>query len=153
MKSKAVLVALLAALTYMLVGFSMPIVFAQGEAQPIEVPITFGWIIAAWLIYSFVGFFASGEPFSGLKFARTFLVTIIVCFIALALKITPANVVTQYGPIIDQIAATIINTGPGITLIYILEKLWKIVDNIRTKLEKAKEIVSAPGPPTPKPTS
>jgi hypothetical protein len=151
MKSKAVLVALLATLTCMLVGFSMPIVLAQGEAQPVEAPVMFGWTVGAWLIYSFVGFFASGEPFNGLKFARTFLVAIIVAFIAVALKITPANAATSYGSIIDQFASVIINTGPGIGLIYLFEKVFKFSQFLKTKLEKAKELTSAPGPPTPKP--
>jgi membrane-bound acyltransferase YfiQ involved in biofilm formation len=149
MKSKVVLVALLAALMCILVGFSVPTAFAQGEATTAEASVTFGWIVAAWLIYSFVGFFASGEPFNGLKFARTFLVTIIVAFIAIALKITPANVVTSYGSIIDQFASLIINTGPGIGLIYLFEKLFKFSQLVKTKLEKAKELASAPGPPKP----
>jgi len=149
MKSKLVFAALLTALTCMLVGFSVSIVHAQGEAQTVEAPLTFGWIIVAWLIYSFTGFFASGETFNGVKFARTFIITIVAAFIAIALKVSPGNVTTQYGPILDQIATVILNTGPGITLIYLLEKLWKIVSNIKTKLEKAKEIASAPGPPTP----
>ena len=154
MKSKLVLVALTVALTC---GLMMGLVCAQGNETtsveaPIttaEAPITFGWIIAAWLIYSFVGFFASGETFNGVKFARTFIITIVAAFIAIALKVPPGNVTTQYGPVLDQIATVVLNTGPGITLIYLLEKLWKIVSKIKTKIEKAKEIASAPGPPTP----
>jgi hypothetical protein len=136
----------------MAIGAIVPMAFAQGETEPVtpgpeEAAITFGWIVAAWLVYSFVGFFASGESFNGIKFAKTFLVTILVGFIAIALKIAPTTVATEYGPILDQIATIIVNTGPGITLIYLLEKLWKIVVALKTKWEQAKQIAAGPGPP------
>jgi membrane-bound acyltransferase YfiQ involved in biofilm formation len=148
MNSKIVLAALLVALC-MVMGATVSVVFAQGETEPIEVQsvLTFGWIIASWLIYSFMGFFASGESFNGVKFAKTFLVTLIVAFIAVALKITPATVVTEYGPVLDQIATIILNTGPGMTLIYLLEKLWKIIVALKTKWEQAKQIAAGTGPP------
>jgi hypothetical protein len=148
MKSRVIVAALL---VMTLLCMTAPLACAQGEAQTVEAPVTFGWIVAAWLIYSLVGFFASGEPFNGLKFARTFLVTIIVAFAAIALRITPANVLTSYGSIIDQFASIIINTGPGIGLIYLFEKLFKFSQLVKTKLEKAKELAPAPGPQAPKP--
>jgi hypothetical protein len=150
MKSKIVLVAILVLLSLSAVGVMTPMVCAQSKTEPIETgqpAVTFGWIIVAWLIYSLVGFFASGESFNGVKFAKTFLVTLIVAFIALALRITPATVVTEYGPVLDQVVAIVLNTGPGITLIYLLEKLWKIIVALKIKWEKAKELATGPGPP------
>lgn len=153
MKSKIFLIAVLVmVLMYMTVGF-VPMAYAQDEAEIPEAPVTFGWIIIAWLIYSFAGFFASGESFNGIKFARTFLVTIIVAFTALALRIPPANVVTQYGAIIDQLATVVMNASPGVMLILLSEKLLKIVNNFKAKWEKAKEVAhTGLGSPSPKPT-
>ena len=150
MKSKIVLVVILVTLfTGIAVGFSVSIVYAEGETETNEAPVTFGWIIAAWLIYSFVGFFASGENFDGLKFARTFIVTLVVAFIALVFQIPPANVVTQYGVIIDQVATVVLNTAQGISLIYLSEKFMKILAATKAKWEKARELAQTGlGPPS-----
>ena len=146
--NKKMLFVALLVLLCMVIGAITPMVFAQGETEP-EVPVSLGWIIIAWLVYSFSGYFASGEQFNGIKFAKTFIVTIIVLIIALALKITPTTVATQYSPVLDQVATVILNTAPGITLIYLLEKVWKIIAAYKAKWEKAKELAlpGTPGPP------
>jgi len=136
-----------------LVTTSMPImvVVAQnGEAMPVAPETTFGWVILAWLIYAVAGLVASvttsTEHFDAIKFARSLLIMLLTGLIAVAFRISPANVETQFGGLITTIANLIVNTALGVTLIYLVDKLWKIIANLKAKVEAARAAVG-PGPP------
>jgi hypothetical protein len=44
----------------------------------------------------------------------------------LAFRFSPANVETQFGGVITILANTIVNTAPGVALIYLVDKIWKL---------------------------
>ena len=130
-----------------------PVVVAQSEAVPVAPETTFGWVAFAWLIYAVAGLVASvtktpGEPFDPVKFARSLLIMLLTGIIAIAFRISPANVETQFGGLITTVANVIVNTAPGVTLIYLTDKLYKFVTNAKAKIEAA-HAVSAPGPQKP----
>ena len=131
---------------------TIPMVVAQSEAVPIAPETTFGWVILAWLIYAVAGLVASvttpTEHFDAIKFARSFLIMLLTAFIAIALRISPANIETQFGGLITTIANLIVNTGPGLTLIYLFEKVYRFIMNTKAKIEATRGL-SATGPPSP----
>jgi len=133
-------------------AITMPVVLAQSEAVPIAPETTFGWVILAWLIYAVAGLLASvttpTEHFDAIKFARSFLIMLLTAFIAIALRISPANIETQFGGLITTIANLIVNTGPGLTLIYLFEKVYRFIMNTKAKIEAARGL-SVTGPPRP----
>ena len=131
---------------------AIPMVVAQTEAIPVAPETTFGWVILAWLIYAVAGLVASvttpTERFDAIKFARSFLIMLLTAFIAIALRISPANIETQFGGLITTIANLIVNTGPGLTLIYLFEKVYRFIMNAKAKIEAAHGLQST-GPPRP----
>ena len=151
MKNPIIFVAAVLALLCLTLGTLTPTVWAQDETpETPEATATLGWIVVAWLFYSILGLLAAastGQTFDGMKFAKTFLITLIVAVIAFALRIPPATAVTQYGAIIDQIVTIIINTGPGMMLIYALEKLWKMIVAWKAKWEQARQAATGPSQP------
>jgi hypothetical protein len=130
----------------------IPLVMAQGEAVPVAPETTFGWVVLAWVIYAIAGLVASitnpTEHFDPKKFAGSFLTAILTGFIAMALKIEPNTVSTQFGPVLNMVVAGILNAGPGLTLIYLFNKGYAIVMNTKAKIETARAL-STPGPPKP----
>jgi hypothetical protein len=130
----------------------IPLVMAQGEGEavPAAPETTFGWVLAAWMIYAVAGLLASmttsGEHWDTVKFARSLITAILTGFIALAFKISPANVETQFGGLVTTLANIIVNTAPGVTLIYLLDKIYKLIMNLKAKIEAARAL-STPEPP------
>ena len=130
----------------------IPLVMAQGEGEavPAAPETTFGWVILAWLIYAVAGLVASvttpTERFDAIKFARSFLIMLLTAFIAIALRISPANIETQFGGLITTIANLIVNTGPGLTLIYLFEKVYRFIMNTKAKIEAARGFQSIEPP-------
>ena len=151
MKKQVIFVAAVLVLLCLTLGALTPMVWAQGETpETPEATATLGWIVVAWLFYSILGLLAAasqGEKFDGMKFAKTLLITLIVAVIAFALKLSPATAVTKYGAIIDQVVTIIINTGPGMMLIYVLEKLWKMITAWKAKWEQARQAATGPSQP------
>jgi hypothetical protein len=132
----------------------IPLVMAQGEGEavPVAPETTFGWVILAWLIYAVAGLLASmtasGERFDAIKFARSLIIMLLTGAFALAFRISPANVETQFGGVITILTNTIVNAAPGVTLIYLVDKVWKLIANLKTKIEAARAL-STPGPSSP----
>jgi uncharacterized membrane protein len=130
----------------------MPVVSAQTETVPLAPETTFGWVILAWFIYALIGLLASvttpKEHFDAIKLARSFILMILTGVIAIALRITPGAIETQYGGILNVVATVVLNTGPGLTLIYSLDKLAKLIMNTKAKIEAARAL-STPGPSNP----
>jgi len=129
------------------------VVVAQGEAVPVMPETTFGWVVLSWLIYAAAGLIASitktpSEPFDSVKLLRSFVIMVITGVTALAFRIAPANVETQFGGLITTIANVAVNTAPGVYLIYLLDKASKFVMNLKAKIEAA-HALSTPGPPSP----
>jgi hypothetical protein len=155
---KIVVFAFIAAATLAALATAMflviPLARAQGdgEAVPVAPETTFGWVVLSWLIYAVAGLVASmttsNERFDASKFARSLIIMLLTGFFALAFKISPVNIETEFGGIITIIANTIVNAAPGVTLIYIVDKVWKLIANLKTKIE-ATRALSAPGPPSP----
>lgn len=145
----ALVLAGLATVAYIVI----PLSYAQGDAVPALGPeVTFGWVVVSWLIYSIAGLLASlttpTEKFDAVKFARSLLIMVLTGFMALAFGISPANVETQFGGFITAMANGIVNTAPGVTLIYILNKSTTFIMNLKAKIEAAKAQM-ATGPPKP----
>jgi len=129
------------------------VVAAQGEAVPVMPETTFGWVVLSWLIYAVAGLVASvtktpSEPFDSVKLLRSFLIMGITGITALAFRIAPANVETQFGGLITTVANVAVNTAPGVYLIYLLDKGARFVMNLKAKIEAARAL-STPGPPNP----
>lgn len=135
---------------------AIPVVVTAQEptvpAVPAAPEVTFGWILASWLIYAVAGLLAgittSGEHWDTVKFARSLITAILTGFIALAFHIAPANVETQFGGIVTTLANVIVNTAPGVSLIYLLDKIYRLIMNLKVKIEAARAL-STPGPPSP----
>lgn len=150
---KLVLATLLFALALATVSYGVAVVFAEGEAVPVVADLTASlpWVVAAWLFYSLLGLAASaisGEDFDAVRFGKTVLVMLVVAVLALALRIHPTEVITTYGVAVDQIVTGIVNTSPGLMLIFAIEKVWKIIVALKAKWEKAREGAgTGPGPP------
>ena len=117
-------------------------VYAQ-EPIPTEPQTSIIALVAAWLFYSLLGLFAavsSGkEDFDAIKFLRGVVWFIIVAGIAIALKIPPAQVTTDWGPVITQVINFLIQTGPFTAAIYGIDKSYKIIIDMKTKIEKLRE--------------
>ena len=148
MRKIVVIAFILAAL--MAAAATIVVVFAQGEVVPVAPETTFGWVVLAWVIYAIAGLVASitnpTEHFDPKKFAGSFLTAILTGFIAMALKIEPNTVSTQFGPVLNMVVAGILNAGPGLTLIYLFNKGYVIVMNAKAKIETARAL-STPSPP------
>jgi len=134
------------------VAASMPVVLvvAQTEIAPMAPETTFGWVILSWLIYATAGLLASmtgTEHFDTIKFARSLIIMLLTGAFALAFRISPVNVETQLGGFISILANTIVNTATGISFIYLIDKIWKFIANLKTKIEAAR--ATGPGPPSP----
>jgi hypothetical protein len=132
---------------------SMPVVLvvAQEEVVPMAPEATFGWVVLSWLIYAVAGLLASmtsAESFDTIKFARSVIIMLLTGAFALAFRISPANIQTEFGGVITILANTIVNAAPGVTLIYLIDKVWKLIANLKTKIEAARAL-SSPGPPKP----
>ena len=136
---------------------SVPVVLVVAQ-EPAPVPTapetTFSWVVLAWLIYSIVGLLASvskpGETFDTMKFVRSFLIMLLTGVVSIALHLAPGSVTTQFGGILDMAATFILNTGPGLWIIYAFDKLIKLIMNLKAKLEAAHALAAAgPGPPKP----
>jgi hypothetical protein len=150
---KIVVFAFIAAATLAVLATVMflviPLARAQGdgEAVPVAPETTFGWVVFSWLIYAVAGLVASvtasDESFDAVKFARSLIIMLLTGFFAIAFRISPVNIETEFGGIITILANTIVNAAPGVTLIYIVDKIWKLIANIRTKIE-ATRALSAP---------
>jgi hypothetical protein len=151
MRKIVVIAFILAAL--MAAAATIVVVFAQGEIVPVAPETTFGWVVLAWVIYAIAGLVASitnpTERFNPQKFAGSFLTAILTGFIAMALKIEPNTVSTQFGPVLNMVVAGILNAGPGLTLIYLFNKGYVIVMNAKAKIETARAATTGPGPPSP----
>jgi hypothetical protein len=137
-----------------LAAVAIPMVIAQTEPTPAPVApeTTFAWVFVAWLIYAVVGLLAGvttpKESFDALKLTRSFIVMVLTGITAIALRISPANVETEFGGLLTLSANIIVNTAPGVTFIYLIDKLWKLFVNLKTKIEAARGL-SATGPPKP----
>lgn len=109
-------------------------------------------LVAAWLFYSLLGLFAavsSGkEDFDAVKFLRGVVWFVIVAGIAIALKIPPAQVTTDWGPVITQVINFLIQTGPFTAAIYGIDKSYKIIIDMKTKIEKLREQAIPSAAPT-----
>jgi hypothetical protein len=146
--------AVLAALvTVMYVAVPLVCAKGDGEAVPVEPETTFGWVVLSWLIYAVAGLIASitktpAESFDAIKFTRSFLIMLLTGLATLALRISPTNVETQFGGLITILATTIVNTAPGVALIYLFEKLYRFVTNLGTKIQAARSL-SGPGSASP----
>jgi len=131
---------------------SMPVVLVVAqEAVPVAPEATFGWVALSWLIYAVAGLLASmtgTERFDTIKFARSIIIMLLTGAFALAFRISPANIQTEFGGVITILANTIVNAAPGVTLIYLVDKVWKLIANLKTKIEVARTL-SSPGPPKP----
>jgi hypothetical protein len=130
----------------------IPLALAQTEQPAVapDVTMTLGWVVVSWVFYNVLGLVASltsGESFDNLKFGRTLLVTTIVAIISLALKITPITVTTQYGAVLEIVVITILNTSPGLFLLYGVNKIWTTLNNLKARLQKARAAGSGAGPP------
>jgi hypothetical protein len=118
----------------------IPLVMAQGESEavPAAPETTFSWVVLSWLIYAVAGLVASvttsNERFDAAKLARSLIIMLLTGFFALAFRISPVNIETEFGGIITIIANTIVNAAPGVTLIYIVDKIWKLIANLKTKI-------------------
>jgi hypothetical protein len=149
MQRKILILAFLMVAAFTLV-LSIPVVEAQTEGVPVVAPeTTFGWAALAWLIYALAGLIANigKEKFDAVKLTRSFLIMIITVFIAISLGISPANVETQYGGILTLVANAIVNAAPGVTLIYLVDKAWRVTANLKAKLEAA-HVMTGPEPQT-----
>ena len=154
---KIIVIAFITALTLATIAtiavIVIPWVMAQGEGEvlPVAPETTFAWVVGAWLIYAIAGLVASvskpTERFDPIKFAGSFLTAILTAFIAIGLGIEPGTVATQFGPSISMIATTILNTGPGLMLIYVFNKLYTLAMNLKAKIEAARAL-STSGPPS-----
>jgi hypothetical protein len=146
----AAVLAALATVMYVVV----PLACAQGdgEAVPVAPETTFGWVVLSWLIYAVAGLVASvtasGESFDAAKFVRSLIIMLLTGFFAIAFRISPVNIETEFGGIITILANTIGNAAPGVTLIYIVDKIWKLIANLKTKIEAARAL-STPEPQRP----
>jgi len=127
---------------FVLLILALPTVSAQtevtsgdGQAIPLNgYPEGFAWSIVAFIIYSFAGFFASGEEFKPIKMAKTFMFVLLVTVFAVGYGITPVQVLNSYGPIIDALIVIFLNTGPIVLLAYLFDKGYKILMLIKTKI-------------------
>jgi hypothetical protein len=142
MSRKILAFMLLSALILTITSVPVVLVVAQEPAPvPVAPETTFGWVVLAWLIYSIIGLLASvskpGETFDTLKFVRSFFIMLLTGVVSIALHLTPGIVTTQFGGILDMAATFILNTGPGLWLIYAFDKLIKLIMNLKTKLEAA----------------
>jgi hypothetical protein len=130
----------------------IPLACAQGdgEAVPVAPETTFGWVVFSWLIYAVAGLVASvttsNERFDASKFARSLIIMLLTGFFAIAFKISPVNVETEFGGIITIVANTIVNAAPGVTLIYLVDKVWKLIANLKTKIEAARALSTPRSP-------
>jgi len=142
-----------------LVTATIPVMVVVGQEptpEPIVSPtpeVTFAWVLLAWLIYAALGLLANmtatpSESFDAVKFASSLLSMVITFLLALILKLTPGAIITQYGPLIDGIATVVLNTGPGLLLIYAILRFYRFVMNAKAKMEAAKS-AAGPGPPHP----
>jgi hypothetical protein len=142
---------LFAASLLLFLALCVPVVLAQTEqATTPDVSSTIYWVVGSWVIYNLLGLAASltsGDGFDSLKFGRTIIVTVIVAIIALALKMTPIAITTQYGPVLEIVVVCIMNTSPGLFLIYGINKVWTVLNVAKAKLEKARVAGSGAGPP------
>lgn len=140
------------------VTMAMPVFAQDGNQTLTEEPIEptepetgpVIWVVAGWLLYSLLGLVASitkadGTKFDPKKFALSFLWFLIVAVVAVALKLTPVQVETQYPSLITDIVNLIANSSVGLTLIYFFDKLWKIATNIKNKFE-IKTTTTSPSP-------
>jgi hypothetical protein len=147
---KLIKIALIAAATIAALAtvtvIVIPLVMAQGEGEavPVAPETTFGWVVFSWLIYAVAGLLASvtasGERFDAIKFARSLIIMLLTGAFALAFRISPANVETQFGGVITIITNTIVNAAPGVTLIYLVDKIWKLIANLKTRIEAARTL-------------
>ena len=132
----------------------IPLVMAQGEGEavPAAPETTFCWVVFSWLIYAVAGLLASmtasGERFDAIKFARSLIIMLLTVAFALAFRISPANIETQFGGVITILTNTIVNAAPGVTLIYLVDKVWKLIANLKTRIEAARAL-STPSPSSP----
>jgi hypothetical protein len=155
MSRKVLTCMLFSALILAIATVPVMVVVAQEPAPvPVAPETTFGWVVLAWLIYSIVGLLASvskpGETFDTLKFVRSFLIMLVTGLVSIALHLTPGAITTQFGGILDMTATFILNTGPGLWIIYAFDKLIKLIMNLKAKLEAARALAAAgPGPPKP----
>jgi len=129
----------------------IPVVAQELASTPTEPvgpapEVTFGWVFAGWLVYAIAGLLANKDPFDPVKFGRSFLITVFTGFVAIAFKISPVNVETQFGGLLGSIANLVVNTAPGVTLIYLVDKTWKFIFNLKVKIEAARA-ATGPGPP------
>ncbi len=128
---------------------TIPVFAKEQPVSPQLSPeVSFGWVVVSWLIYSIAGLVSSvsgGKSFDGFKFTRTLLFTLLVAILAIALHITPVQVTTTYGPVLEQVIAFLLNTGPCTVLIYTFNKLYDVIMNLKTKFEAAR--VAATSPP------
>lgn len=131
----------------------MVVVAQETTPAPVAPEVTFGWVVLSWLIYSIIGLLASiskpGETFDAIKFVRSFLIMLLTGLISIGLHLAPGSVTTQFGGTLDMIATFILNTGPGLWLIYAFDKLYKLIMNLKTKLEAAHTLATT-GPGSPK---
>ena len=132
-------------------GAPVVIVLAQaGPVAPVEPAVTFGWTVLSWFVYAVTGLLASvafgKEPFDAKKIAKSILLMVIAGVFALAFRLTPGAVTTQYGASIDLIATTILNTAPGLWLIYVFDKIYQFTMHAKARMEAA---AMGPGPPSP----
>jgi hypothetical protein len=130
----------------------IPLACAQGdgEAVPVAPETTFGWVVFSWLIYAVAGLVASvttsNERFDASKFARSLIIMLLTGFFAIAFRISPVNIETEFGGIITIVANTIVNAAPGVTLIYLVDKVWKLIANLKTKIEAARALSTPRSP-------
>jgi len=68
---------------------------------------------------------------------------IITGLFAIAFKISPANVETQFGGLITTLANIVVKTAPGVTLIYLINKLYSVIINLKAKIEAARAQMAA----------
>lgn len=149
MRRKILLLAIVNALLVATVSLMMTPVFAQESVAPQPGPeVSFGWVVVSWLVYSIAGLISSvsgGKSFDGFKFTRSFLFTLLVAILALTLGLTPVQVTTEYGPVLEQVVAFLLNTGPSTVLIYSFNKLYDVIMNLKRKLEATQ--IAATSPP------
>ena len=97
------------------------------------------YVAFAWFIYTMVGLLAAiiggNQSFDVIKFTRTFLWALIVMVVAILMKSTPTAVIENQDNLITSTIAVVMNSGAGMSLIYVFDKIWTIISGINARFK------------------
>jgi len=97
------------------------------------------YVALAWFVYNIWGLiasFSSKESFDPKKFGKTIIWAVLVSLFAVTAKVAPAEVITGYGSALDVIITTVMNTGPGISLIWFIDRAYKTITGLGSRIEE-----------------